>query len=138
MLFPRHYIAILVFFSTFLSCGHQKNNDIAITGQWQVLEIRSVNGRTEKAPGLTVYHFYADKTYTFELDKNDSIQYSYKGSYSMKNNNTVLSTDYTLEGERVLEDAAILTLSGKELVIKDLSNNGDTILFRKYGPLKNK
>ncbi len=137
MLFPRCHIAVL-FIATLVSCGHEKNNPAAITGQWQVLEIRSVNGRTEKAPGLTLYHFYANKTYKFELDKNDSIQYSYSGSYTVKNNSKVLSTDYIIDGERVKEDAAILTLSTKEMVIKDLSNNGDTILFRKYGPLKNK
>lgn len=131
-------MAVLVFTATLISCSAENKNAAVITGQWQILEIRSVNGRTEKAPGLTLYHFYDDNTYKFELDKNDSIQYSYNGSYSMKNNNTVLSTDYTLEGERVLEDAAILILSTEELVIKDLSNNGDTILFQKYRPLNNK
>ncbi len=57
------------------SCGQKiKEEKRAIVGQWQLLEIRAINGRAEKAPGLYLYTFHSDGTYKFELDKNDSVE----------------------------------------------------------------
>ena len=131
-----HFAGLIGLWLFIISCGQKiKEKKQAIVGQWQLLEIRAVNGKIEKAPGLTLYTFKPDDTYKFELDKNDSLVFSYSGVYNVNDKEDVLATDYTIDGENTKENAAILSLTSRELIIKDMSNTGDTILFRKYIPL---
>ncbi|MBK6991461.1 MAG: hypothetical protein IPH34_06355 [Chitinophagaceae bacterium] len=114
-----------------ISCsGNLKNGKHTITDKWQLMEIKSSNGNTEKAPSPTFFTFNEDASYKFELYKADSLLINYRGAYRFIGKDELLETVYEYGGEKNIDTAAILGITEDDMKLLD-KKNGDTLFFKR-------
>ena len=114
-----------------ISCsGNLKNGKHAIADKWQLMEIKSSNGNTEKAPSPTFFTFNEDASYKFELYKADSLFIIYNGAYRFINRDELLETVYEKKKKKNTDTAAILGITEDDMKLLD-KKNGDTLFFKR-------
>ena len=129
-----NFFCVAMFTTSFFSCNNlkqEKVNENIIIGKWRITEINT-KGNSEKAPGLTVFNFMPDSSYSLNMFKNDSLLAEYKGRYAAIScgNNQLLITAYKFQNKLYTDTSTILLLDKTNMNIYSKADN-DTIYFER-------
>lgn len=127
----KYSLLVLVSSLLYIACNNtsKKNKYNPIAGKWSIKAIKTKD-TTLLPPGLTIYSFDSDSTYTAALHKTAEIIYIYKGIYRLNSEKNILETEYNIDGPQH-DEAKIIVLKEGELHLVD-SKTKDTIMFSTY------
>lgn len=127
----RCYFLLALFCLLCIACGslHKEKKHSPLSGKWNIKAIKTKDTLL-LPPGLTIYNFDRDSTYTVSLYKTEEIIYIYKGIYRLNSEKNILETDYNMEGPQH-DEAKIILLKENEMHIVDIKTK-DTVMFSAY------
>jgi hypothetical protein len=105
-------------------------------GKWYIKTIISPSGKTETPPPgyYTLMHIAPEGQYSMQHYKGDSLLWQYKGRWELTAA-SVLRTVY-IPGDSgtatTTDSAQVIELTSQVFRIKDMGNNGDTIVMNRY------
>lgn len=125
----KSFLSLMMFTFFLISCGPTSNKE-KIIGKWETVITQNANENRLDNPLQIRLMFSDNQTLKSEMIRDGEVSASYQATYAFENEEKHLIV--FREGKKDKRNvAAILKLTGSEMLLVDISGSGDTVLLRK-------